>query len=123
MSEGSKIIKELKDLYISPMGLPREEEKEVCKNLNIIEKELEEGKLAMTYVNAIFDILGDVRNGDLMIDIIAKQRKALEIIKNKKVQVATLILSNSCNGYNFSKGLLGEFLTEEEYDLVKEILL
>ena len=54
---------------------------------------------------------------------IEKELKALEIMKNKEVQIATLILSNTCDGYNFSKGLLGKFLTQEEYNLLKEVLL
>lgn len=57
------------------------------------------------------------------IPIIEKELKALEIMKNKEVQIATLILSNTCDGYNFSKGLLGKFLTQEEYNLLKEVLL
>ena len=56
------------------------------------------------------------------INIIEKELKAFEVIKVKKVQVATLLLSNTCVGYNSARGLLGEDLTQEEYDLLKEVL-
>lgn len=55
-------------------------------------------------------------------ELVEKELKALEIIKNKQVQVAILSLSNSCVGYNMTRGLLGEYLTEEEYDFLKEVL-
>ena len=55
--------------------------------------------------------------------IIEKSLEALEIIKEKKVQAAIFLLSNSCIGYNFSRGLLGEDLEQEEYDLLKEVLI
>lgn len=55
-------------------------------------------------------------------EIIKKGLKALEIIKEKEVQVAIFLLTNSCIGYNFSRGLLGKDLEQEEYDLLKEVL-
>ena len=56
-------------------------------------------------------------------DLIEKELKVLEVIKNKEVQVAIFLLTNSCIGYNMSRGLLGKDLTEDEYGLLKEVLL
>lgn len=52
-----------------------------------------------------------------------KELKALEIIKDKEVQVAIFKICNSCEGYNLTKGLFGKFLTQEEYNLLKDVLL
>ena len=55
-------------------------------------------------------------------ELIVKALKVLEVIKNKEVQVAIFLLTNSCIGYNMSRGLLGKDLTEEEYGLLREML-
>lgn len=58
--------------------------------------------------------------------IIEKELKALEIIKNKEINIHALLLHlkrfDSPAGYN---ALVGEKykLTQEEYDLLKEVLL
>ncbi|MBP5408101.1 MAG: hypothetical protein J6Y42_03080 [Bacilli bacterium] len=77
-----------------------------------IEKELKEGELAITYTQAIFDIFdGDVNNGDFIIDIIAKQKKALEIIR----EFPFLILLEWAEAYD-------EVNNTCYYDLLKEVL-
>ena len=53
-------------------------------------------------------------------DAIEKELKALEIIKEKKVNVKWLLNSYSCDDYNNWYDI---HLTEEEYDLLKEVLL
>ena len=52
-----------------------------------------------------------------------KYKKAIERLKNKEVQIATLQLSNSSYGYNFARGLLGKYLTQDEFDFLKSIFL
>ena len=55
------------------------------------------------------------------LDIIEKELKALEIIKNKQVQINRLNRSHSAKQYNLY--LPKEMhLTQEEYDLLKEVL-
>ena len=61
----------------------------------------------------------------------AKQEKALEIIKEKKVDIAILIESESLYDYNDymnNSDIYNEYgnsrqLTKEEFDLLKEVLL
>ena len=56
------------------------------------------------------------------IELIEKELKALEIIKKKQVQINRLNRSHSAKQYNLY--LPKEMhLTEEEYDLLKEVLL
>ena len=57
------------------------------------------------------------------IPIIEKELKALEIIKEKAVSTAILIQSTNVKEYNYCKNLLAFDLTQEEYDLLKEVLL
>ena len=57
--------------------------------------------------------------------IIEKSLKALEIIKQKEVDIHNLLISKTVeqyNGYTHWLGCKGN-LTEEEYDLLKEVLL
>ena len=54
------------------------------------------------------------------LDIIEKELKALEIIKNKKVDVSFLELGLEQYNTNLRKK---HQLTQEEYDLLKEVLL
>lgn len=63
------------------------------------------------------------------IDIIEKSLKALEIIKEKKVNISLLLNSTCLTNYNeyvirskASINSLCELLTQEEYDLLKEVL-
>lgn len=57
------------------------------------------------------------------INNVAKRLKALEIIKDKKVNVG--LLSRCVTGERYNKGICYEprHLTQEEYDLLREILL
>lgn len=104
---------------------------------DIIEKKLKEyqeiKEIAKRYnwddiTSEIFNIKTDKKYRDLFNSAIVNiqedyhKARAFEIIKVKKVQVATLLLSNTCVGYNFARGSLGEDLTQEEYDLLKEVL-
>ena len=65
------------------------------------------------------DILQDVF-------IIEKELKALEIIKSKEINIHALLLHlkrfDSPNGYNALVGAKYQ-ITQEEYDLLKEVLL
>ena len=135
MSKGLEDFKELKEACETHMGrmvyILQEDKFET------IEKELKEyqeiKEIAKRYnwddvTNEIFSIKTDKKYRDLfnsaIINIQEDYRKAraFEVIKVKKVQVATLLLSNTCVGYNSARGLLGEDLTQEEYDLLKEVL-
>ena len=54
-----------------------------------------------------------------------KELKALEIIKEKRVNAAILINSESLEEYNSTVGFyfLKNQLTQEEYDLLREVVL
>lgn len=57
------------------------------------------------------------------INKIDKLKKAIEILKNKKVNIDLLLNSSECCSYNFyAKKQDLEDLTQEEYDLLKEVL-
>ena len=53
-------------------------------------------------------------------NIIKKELKALEIIKEKRVNVRFLISCKTLKEYN---DVISDHLTKEEYDLLKEVLL
>ena len=59
---------------------------------------------------------------DELAEPIEKELKALEIIKNKGVDILALQYYENSSQYNFS--LRGKFsqLTEDEFDLLKEVL-
>ena len=50
-----------------------------------------------------------------------KEFKALEIIKEKRVDIGWLIRSKNCSKYNLGVGE-SQALKKEEYDLLKEVL-
>ena len=56
---------------------------------------------------------------------IEKELKAIEIIRNKKVDTRGIIYSNSVEEYNDlifrNTGYYSLFLTQQEYDLLKEV--
>jgi hypothetical protein len=52
-----------------------------------------------------------------------KKLKALEIVKEKKVDVQMLIDRKNLNEYNWCVHEQSRALTQEEYDLLKEVLL
>ena len=47
----------------------------------------------------------------------------VEIIKDKEVVIAILIRSNTLDDYNNNPMFVSKLLTQEEYDLLKEVLL
>lgn len=55
------------------------------------------------------------------IAIIEKELKALEIIKEKRVDIGWLIRSENCSKYNLGVGS-SQALKKEKYDLLKEVL-
>ena len=57
------------------------------------------------------------------IPVIEKELKALEIFATKQIDILCLRISNSANEYNRTIKLFGSNLTQEEYDLLKEVLL
>lgn len=61
------------------------------------------------------------------IDIIAKKDKAFELIKNKAVNVGYILISENVEEYNkLVNGSIAKRdrqLTQQEYDLLKEMLL
>jgi hypothetical protein len=57
------------------------------------------------------------------INTISRELKALEIINNKGINIWELRYSYSVNEYNICKGDTNKSLTQEEYDLLKEVLL
>lgn len=83
---------------------------EIEKNLKDFVFELEMGKVDEMFINNSFEI-------------IEKSLKALEIIKEKEVNVG--LLSRCANAERYNKGICYElrYLTQEEYDLLKEVLL
>lgn len=54
------------------------------------------------------------------LSIVEKELQTLEIFKSKKVHIKWLLNSNSCEEYNKWYDIP---LTEEEYELLKEVLL
>ena len=77
------------------------------------------------YFSTLYDI--DMWVED--ITTIEKELKALEIIKNKGVDIATLMAQNTLYSYNawancHPNNIYGrKQLTQEEYELLKEVLL
>ena len=56
-------------------------------------------------------------------ELIEKELKALEIIKNKRVDVSLLHTTKNYQEYNFCVFQKERALTQDEYDLLKEVLL
>ena len=54
-------------------------------------------------------------------NIIKKELQALEIIKEKRVDIGWLIISKNCSKYNLGVGSR-QALKHTEYDLLKEVL-
>ena len=85
-------------------------------NLMVIEQALLKAQEPMQYVDEL--------------KLVEKSLKALEIIKEKNVDIITLKKSNTLKDYIksatirnlFEKGVLIEELTEEEFNLLKEVL-
>lgn len=62
------------------------------------------------------------RETEKCFDIVETALKALEIIKKKRVNVQALFYSSSCDDYNKHYNHY-EDLTQEEYELLKDVLL
>lgn len=60
---------------------------------------------------------------DISNQFLKKALKALEIIKEKEVVVSLLIWSDTLDKYNSHTMLVFSELTQEEYELLKEVLL
>ena len=95
--------------------------------INVIEtalKENEELKQELVEWKARFsnDYIGKMVEAKVGAEY--KQLKAFEIIKEKRVDVRLLLKSNDLQHYNNVAEFMGyEKLTQEEYDLLKEVLL
>lgn len=86
---------------------------EIEKHLKDFVFHLEMGKVDEMFISNSFEI-------------IEKALKALEIIKNKQVDVRYLFQCKSLRQYNFIYEGTNQSelcLTEEEYDILKEVLL
>lgn len=96
---------------------------EIDKDLDIIEKALKEYEKPKKIVGSISfeqSMENYVKNN---CPSIAKKLKALEIIKERRVDVARLLVSNSLKKYNdFDKRDILAKLTQEEFDFLKEML-
>lgn len=91
-------------------GIEALEELKTLKGLEALE-ELKQNNIDDTHM---FDYI--------LFDIIEKYLKALEIIKDKKVCV--MWLKNGLSSYNSTTALYDlPILTQEEYDLLKEVIL
>lgn len=95
---------------------------DILQDVSIIEEELKDYqeinikyKLAIEFIGNIADELCE-HDLDELTDKIVKVKKALEIIKNKQVSIRAL---EQCVKTNCSY----PGLTQEEYDLLKEVLL
>ena len=100
---------------------------------DIIEQELEAYQEIQTYmqqyeISEIEELRRTLHN-----DWVIRQKfktdtanvaKALEIIKEKRVDVAELVVSCDLKAYNYLFRLVEKWqLTQEEYDLLKEVLV
>lgn len=111
MSKGLEILKEIKS---KPFSWER-----LKDSLDIIEKELKEyhelesmhEELAKSYNKLCQEKLEWL-----------KQKQALEIIKEKNVDIITLKIAGCLERYN-QRRTFGFALTQEEYDLLTEVML
>lgn len=71
-----------------------------------------------------YDIAYDGKVFDLF-SIVGKGLQAFEIIKEKQVNVSALLELDNLEQYNGYCAIVGgcKYLTQEEYDLLKEVLL
>ena len=78
--------------------------------------------LTKTYQQEMLNKLGQYEDIDDNPKHLAKIKKALEIIKEKDVDITSFRCSSSLENYNLKEnGFIP--LTQEEYDLLKEVLL
>ena len=82
----------------------------------------------MTGLEALEQLRNDIENRALLfsedkLEIIEKELKALEIIKEKKVNLDILTQCDSVELYNKCIHYFDRQLTQEEYDSLKKVLL
>lgn len=96
-------------------------------DIKIIEKELKQRENLATMCDELAELVG-LKDKDYLElkEIIKNKLKALEIIKEKKVFVANLIYhfeyDDNVINYNRCCGWSKSELTQQEYDLLKEVL-
>ena len=77
----------------------------------------------ISYVGSDYKVSTDSREEQIKdLELIEKSLKALEIIKEKRVDIGWLIRSENCSKYNLGVGE-SQALKKKQYDLLKEILL
>ena len=111
----NKVLKALKT--IGEIKVDDERETFVIKDIDeykTVEKELKEKEELQKLLE---------HERDLNNHLITHEVKALEIIKNKNVMMHWLKVSKSLEHYNSALNKFAEELTQEEYDLLKEVLL
>lgn len=92
---------------------------EMAQCLDIIETALKENAELKKMIRNFNEAIGEPM---IITPSIEKKLKALEIVKNKRVDVGCLLKSKDLEDYNFFR--YGKWrLTQEEYDLLKKVLL
>lgn len=77
----------------------------------------------ISYVGSDYKVSTDSREEQIKdLELIEKSLKALEIIKEKRVDIGWLIRSENCSKYNLGVGE-SQALKKKQYDLLKEVLL
>ena len=78
-------------------------------------------KLALDFVNEV-SLQLHLTDIDEMLERIEKLEKAWEVVKEKKVEISWLKVSDDLNEYNVDSENLSKPLTEEEFELIKEMI-
>ena len=127
MAEGLKKLERIKG-HFNPKDIVNKELFE--EDFNVIEKELKELEEHEEILNDYNLTLADFREACLLLAQwrsaglnwadYEKQKKALEIIRDKQVAVDELLRCADCEDYNDFAG--SNSLTQEEYELLKEVL-
>ena len=104
----------------------------IIEDKEVIEKELKDYELCEEVLNSYGLNLTNFREACLLLAMlkgegrnihdINKQLKALEIISEKRVQVGGLLYGSCLEGYNKGREIAYQ-LSQEEYNLLKEVLL
>ena len=122
MNEGLEALKYIKRDYTQFMSMYDKEQ------LDIIEKELKEGKMWKEQYEILKKELADLHESTLRTNFEnAKEHQALDIIKNKceielDKEYGTHYLNIVCDyGYDMSAVCIK--VSKEEYDLLKEVML
>lgn len=116
MSKELEALNDLRNKCCDYLSLSMD--RQVCDSFKLIEAALKEKENIEKTINELFS-----ENGKVITTIdIKKQLKAIEIIKDKEVNVFIFLHSGDLETYN---DMVEENrkLTQEEYDLLKEVLL